>query len=227
MFMCRGRKPKEWSDETVQVIKENYPVLSNGQLAQMLGISKTQVSRMGRKLGLSKTNKYWKLTPQMKEAILELYSTCSYKSIGDKLHVSISFVSKTVMSAAAEDPTFRKRSKEEVGKLISECRKKLLKSERSHVVFGLEQESRIKIFRSEPKNKMRRRLRLCGAYEIDYGGMDVYITDERLRSQPLELAAESIGFDFFAAVGEADTEGLVEYQQIRIRKSDTNGKNEQ
>lgn len=220
--MCRGRKPKQWTDETIQFIKEYYTDLSNNQIAEVLGISKDRISRLGRKLGLIKKSKCWKQTPKMKEDILKLYPTCSYRSIAEKLHVSENFVYKIILEVVAEDPTFKKRSKEDTNKLIGEYRKKLLKTERSHAAFGLEPKSHLKIFRSDPKSKMRRRLRKRGAYEIDYGGLEVYIINDKRRSRPLELAAESIGFDFFVQVGEADADGLVEYKQIKIRKVDNN-----
>lgn len=214
--MCKGRKKTIWTDEAIQYLQDYYAITPNPQLAKVLGTTKASVATMAAKLGLHKNNRSWKLTHKVKETIKNLYPTCSYKSIANKLGISANSVYLYIKELKKNDPSFRKRTKDEIGKLIGERRQNLLRRERALAAFGFEQRTNVKVHQSQRRSAMRLQLRRKGNYEIDYGATEVYILDPLKRNIELEYEASRIGFDFYLAVSEPDAEGYQTYQKTDI-----------
>lgn len=214
-----------WNDDKINFLVENYAHTSNRKLANTLGMSIPSVKIKARELGLKKKCAKRKIFPSQEANILRMSGNCSYRTIADKLNISVSSVSNIVSQAAAKG--YRKRSKEETGKIISETRVRLIKKERARAVFGLNQKTKIKVFPNKQKYHMRERLKRC-RYDVGYNGTDVYIDDETRRHAGIEAEAQKMGFniqlpfityyplDFVTENGEAEKEIFTELRRKNI-----------
>lgn len=200
--MSKRKESKIWTEENLHFLRDNYATTPNKELAAIMGTSRVYVSRKARQLGLSKESSCWKLTMQVKEKIIRMYPTNSYKSIASKLHISDAAVYRFIKTMCKETVGFAKRSREETGKLISAYRIRLIKIEKGYVSFGLPQRSRLHIYASRRKSLIRCLLRKVGCYEIDHGSNEVYVISEEGRDTKLEARAVDLGFEFYHPVGE-------------------------
>lgn len=213
--MKSGRKSKIWTEETERFLIEHFNTMSNKQIADVLHTTRQYVNVKAKQLGLCSDKKCWKLTPTVKDAILRMYRTNSYKSIAEKLNISDDSVYLFIRKLREEDPTFQGRSDEEIGRLVSERRVRLLKVERAYAAFGLSQKTRVKLTRNSKKNILRYTLRKSGCYDVDYGSDEVYILNDEKRKKDLENEAVSYGFEFYEPVGEEGE--LTIYEKIQYK----------
>lgn len=212
--MKRGRKSKVWTEDSEKFLREHFDSMSAKQIAEILHTTRQNVNGKARKLGLRKTEKNWKLTKSVKDVILKMYRTSSYKAIAEKLHISDSSVYLYIKKLSKEDPTFKKRTSEESGRIVSENRLRLLKVERAYAAFGMPQKTSVKLTRCNKKSWLRYLLRKTGSYEVDYGCDEVYIINEKKRKKALEHKAVKLGFDFYEPVGEEGE--MTVYEKIKF-----------
>lgn len=212
--MKNGRKSKVWTEESEQFLIENFNSMSDKQIAEILHTTRQYVNNKARQLGLSRDKKGWKLTPSIKEAIVRLYRTNSYKSIAEKLNISDSSVYLFIKNLSEKDPTFKKRTNEETGRIVSESRVRMYKVERAHAAFGLPQKTKVKLTRNNKKSWVRHLLRKAGCYDIDYGSDDVYIINVKKRKKSLESRAFRYGFEFYEPIGEEGD--MTVYERIQF-----------
>lgn len=209
--MCR--KSNVWTPSALQYLRENYATTPNHVIAKALGVTREYISKTGKELGLKKLDSCWKLTKEIKKEIVRLYPDHSYSSISEKLSISISSVYNYICFLVKNDETFQKRSKQDDYRLISKHRKELIKKERGWNDFCLPQKTKIKVGKAPNKSAMRRKLRKRGCYDIDHGGMQVFITKDEGRDISLEKKAAGMGFEIYYPTGE-ETDDEIEYEQI-------------
>lgn len=161
-----------WNADKINFLVENYAHASNRKLADTLGVSIPSVKIKARELGLKKECAKRKIFPSLEANILRMSENCSYRTIADKLNISVSSVHCAINDAATKG--FRKRSREKTGKIMSEARVRLIKKERARAVFGLNQKTKIKLFPNKKKYHMRDRLKRC-RYEVEHNGTDVIL----------------------------------------------------
>ena len=214
-----------WNADKINFLVENYAHASNRKLADTLGVSIPSVKIKARELGLKKECAKRKIFPSLEANILRMSESSSYRTIADKLNISVSSVHSTINDAVTKG--FQKRSREKTGKIMSETRVRLIKKERARAVFGLNQKTKIKLFPNKQKYHMRDRLKRC-RYEVEHNGMDVYIDDETRRHANIETEAQKIGFniqlpyityyplDFVTENGDAEEDIFTELKRKNI-----------
>ena len=108
------------------------------------------------------------------------------------LRISLSSVSNIINDSASKG--YKKRSKQDTSKIMSETRKRIIKQERARAVFGLDQKTKIKVYPNKQKYHMRDRLKRC-RYIVERNGIDVFIDEETRRHNTIEDDARRLGFN--------------------------------
>lgn len=214
-----------WNDDKINFLVKHYANISNRKLADTLGVSVPSIKNKSRELGLTKTCAKRKIFPSIEANILRMSENSSYRSVADKLNVSVASVHTTVNKATANG--HQKRPKEETLKIMSETRVRLIKKERARAIFGLEQKTKLKLFPNKQKYKVRERLKRS-RYEVERNGTDVYIDDETRRHAKVETEAQKLGFqiikptieylpiDFMSENGAAEEQIFAELKRKNI-----------
>lgn len=214
-----------WNDDKINFLVKHYANISNRKLADTLGVSVPSIKNKSRELGLTKTCAKRKIFPSIEANILRMSENSSYRSVADKLNVSVASVHTTVNEATANG--HQKRPKEETLKIMSETRVRLIKKERARAIFGLEQKTKLKLFPNKQKYKVRERLKRS-RYEVERNGTDVYIDDETRRHAKVETEAQKLGFqiikptieylpiDFMSENGAAEEQIFAELKRKNI-----------
>lgn len=188
-----------WNEEKDQFLKENYAFKTNGNLARHLDISVLSVKKKAYELGLKKVCAKRKIHSALEANVLKMSELNSYRSIADKLDISLSSVKSIINKATSKG--YKKRSKEATKKIMSEARIRLIKKERARAVFGLNPKTNLKVFPNKQKYRMRDRLKRC-RYDVERNGINVYIDDETRRHDNIENEAQKLGFNIITPIKE-------------------------
>lgn len=216
-----------WSEEKESFLQKNYATTTNCKLASTLGVSISSVKNKARELGLKKSYARRKITPALEALVLRMSAKNSYRSVADKLNISLSSVNNVVNEAVEKG--YEKRSQQETRKIMSDIRVKTIKTERARAIFGLSQKTKLKVFPNKQKYHVRDRLKRC-RYDVDRNSTDVFIDDETRRHANMESEARKMGFniqknivtylpmDFVFENGEAEEQIAAELQ---VSKNET------
>lgn len=188
-----------WNEEKEQFLKENYAFKTNGNLAKHLGFSVPSVKKKAYELGLKKVCAKRKIHSALEADVLKMSELNSYRSIADKLDISLSSVKSIINKATSKG--YKKRSKEATKKIMSEARIRLIKKERARAVFGLNPKTNLKVFPNKQKYRMRDRLKRC-RYDVERNDINVYIDDETRRHDNIENEAQKLGFNIITPIKE-------------------------
>ena len=188
-----------WNEEKEQFLKENYAFKTNGNLAKHLGISVPSVKKKAYELGLKKVCAKRKIHSVLEANVLKMSELNSYRSIADKLDISLSSVKSIINKATSKG--YKKRSKEAIKKIMSEARIRLIKKERARAIFGLNPKTNLKVFPNKQKYRMRDRLKRC-RYDVERNDINVYIDDETRRHDNIENEAQKLGFNIITPIKE-------------------------
>lgn len=140
-----------------------------------------------------------KIHSALEANVLKMSELNSYRSIADKLDISLSSVKSIINKATSKGYT--KRSKEATKKIMSEARIRLIKKERARAVFGLNPKTNLKVFPNKQKYRMRDCLKRC-RYDVERNGINVYIDDETRRHDNIENEAQKLGFNIITPIKE-------------------------
>ena len=188
-----------WNEEKEQFLKENYAFKTNGNLAKHLGISVPSVKKKAYELGLQKVCAKRKIHSALEANVLKMSELNSYRSIADKLDISLSSVKSIINKATSKG--YKKRSKEATKKIMSEARIRLIKKERARAIFGLNPKTNLKVFPNKQKYRMRDRLKRC-RYDVERNDINVYIDDETRRHDNIENEAQKLGCNIITPIKE-------------------------
>lgn len=188
-----------WNEEKEQFLKENYAFKTNENLAKHLGISVPSVKKKAYELGLKKVCAKRKIHSALEANVLKMSELNSYRSIADKLDISLSSVKSIINKATSKG--YKKRSKEATKKIMSEARIRLIKKERARAIFGLNPKTNLKVFPNKQKYRMRDRLKRC-RYDVERNDINVYIDDETRRHDNIENEAQKLGFNIITPIKE-------------------------
>lgn len=188
-----------WNEDKIKFLLNHYANTSNRKLAETLEISIQSVKNKAYELGLKKEYVKRKIFPSVEDNILRMSENNSYRSVADKLNISVSSVNIIVNQAATKG--HQKRSKANTAKIMSETRIRLIKRERAKAIFGLSQETKIKLFPNKQKYRVRDRLKRC-RYDVERNSIDVFIDDETRRHANIETEAQKLGFNILKPVVE-------------------------
>ena len=181
-----------WNNENEQFLIENFAFITNRRLSEQLDISISSIKKKAHELGLNKGCVKRKIIPSLEKNVLKMSRTNSYRNVADMLRISLSSVSNIINDAASKG--YKKRSKQDTSKIMSETRKRIIKQERARAVFGLDQKTKIKVYPNKQKYHMRDRLKRC-RYIVERNGIDVFIDEETRRHNTIEDDARRLGFN--------------------------------
>lgn len=211
--MCRRKII--WTEEKLQIIRDNYPTMVDRKLAEILDVTSVTLRSKAKELGLQKHSRKWKITPSVKKVIISMYKNHSYRCIAAKTGLSINSVRNFIKSCISEGQEIEERTKEETWKIISETRKNIIKKERALEVWGLKRKTNLRVTVNIKSTIMRSQLRKKG-YELDHGGKDVFIYNIYRRDPNLESKAARMGFTFFLITAEEDENGNQVFEETNI-----------
>ena len=181
-----------WNNEKEKFLIENFAFITNRRLSEQLDISISSIKKKAHELGLKKGCVKRKIIPSLEKNVLKMSRTNSYRNVADMLRISLSSVSNIINDAASKG--YKKRSKQDTSKIMSETRKRIIKQERARAVFGLDQKTKIKVYPNKQKYHMRDRLKRC-RYIVERNGIDVFIDEETRRHNTIEDDARRLGFN--------------------------------
>ena len=181
-----------WNNENEKFLIENFAFITNRRLSEQLDISISSIKKKAHELGLNKGCVKRKIIPSLEKNVLKMSRTNSYRNVADMLRISLSSVSNIINDAASKG--YKKRSKQDTSKIMSETRKRIIKQERARAVFGLDQKTKIKVYPNKQKYHMRDRLKRC-RYIVERNGIDVFIDEETRRHNTIEDDARRLGFN--------------------------------
>lgn len=180
-------RTSKWTPEKETLLIQLFPSRPNTFIAEALGVSKTTIKARARKLGLKKHHeKKWL---KKAEEVASLFEDHSYADIAQMLGTSKTSVHRICSALGL------KRTPEEKSATISSKRNKLIKRERTRMVFGFDPISRIKIVTNRPRIRLRHRLRSLG-YIIERCSNIVYFSDDVDRRLILEDNGRRLGLKF-------------------------------
>lgn len=176
----------EWTDEMLEEMVINYPILSNPKLSEMLQVSVSSIRRKAKEMQLLKSsvggNRFEKWN-----IVEEMFGKHSNREIARAAHVSERTVRRICKRLELE------LTQDERGKLVSEGVLKGIKSEKRRILFGLEQRTDRFIGKDKARNRMWHLLAEKG-YVVIRGSMTVYCSDTMRRHEHIEAYAVSLGF---------------------------------
>lgn len=185
--MQRGKKTI-WTEERIETLRQRYSKESNENLAKRLGISPRTLVREAKELGIYKPTPVTKTT-DIDVVVKELYSTHSQREIAEMTHTSCSTIKRMVNDLGL------KHTKEEDSQIRSRLRKKLIRSERARITFGLEQKTNIKLVSNPSRIRLRTKLKSDG-YIVMRDCMTIYYPPELKRHLTREENGRKLGLDF-------------------------------
>lgn len=181
-------RPKiTWTDAMIEDLVCDYPVMSNEKLAKKLGVCERSVIRKAKEMRLTKAFKgsdkfqVWAIVEKM-------FGKHPYRKIAQEAQVS----EKTVMRICKKLKL--QMEKEEVAKHRSEGLRKTLRTEKSRIVFGLEQKTDRRIGQDKARTRVLRMLSQHGYITIK-GSRTAYYSVYMRRADHIEAYAASIGIN--------------------------------
>ena len=177
----------DWTDERLQMLCQYYPTESNERVALRLGISSRTIARKANELNLHK--QIFSKSKLIEDSVKELYSTYSLKEIAKKTNVSW----RTVHRVAKKMELCR--TPEEESRMRSRIRRKIIKSERGRVAFGLDQRTHIKLVCNHERIRLRTKLKSVG-YIVFKGNNTIYYPLELKRHPIREQNGRKVGLSF-------------------------------
>ena len=186
--MTETMKSTVWTEERIDMLRQCYMTESNEKLANRLGISSRTLRRKAVELGLRKIKPVTK-SQLIEEQVRELYPDHSLTEIGDITDTSWRTIQRMVNQLGLS------RTKEQDRQLRSKARKKLIKSERSRIAFGLDQRTNIKLVTNRERIRLRTKLKKVG-YIVLRGDNTIYYTPDMKRHPIREEHGRKVGLSF-------------------------------
>lgn len=177
----------QWTESKIAILTELYPVETTDYTASVLGMSKTAVKNKARKLGLVKYAK--SVWMERAEHIRNHFHDRSFSEMGEDLGITKMSVGRIAKQIGLQ------RTKQEIHQVSSRIHQKLIKRERSRVLFGLEPVTRIKVVTNRAKIRLRSQLKTIG-YTISKERNILYYSDDTDRKARLEKHGERLGLQF-------------------------------
>lgn len=177
----------QWTESKIAILTELYPVETTDYTASVLGMSKTAVKNKARKLGLVKYAK--SVWMERAEHIRNHFHDRSFSEMGEDLGITKMSVGRIAKQIGLQ------RTKQEIHQVSSRIHQKLIKRERSRVLFGLEPVTRIKVVTNRAKIRLRSQLKATG-YTISEERNTLYYSDDTDRKARLEKHGERLGLQF-------------------------------
>lgn len=189
-------KRNKWTEKTVAMLKELYPVETNAHTADVIGMSLTAVKTMARKLGLSKEPVLEKTA--WTKHVLEHFHDRSFSEMGKELGVTKTTVHRIACRLGL------KRTKEENAGVNSRVRTEMIRRERRRAVFGLDSITRIKVVTNRPRILLRSKMKAIG-YIVGEERNILYYANTLKRRIRMEARGVRLGLQFIPLEESGDT----------------------
>ena len=175
-------------------LEKHFKHTKNAEIAERFNISYRSVVRIAKRMGLKKSPQFMKKT-QLEAAAKAKESNLkngTYNPKGFKIPRSEEFHFKKGVSSL--ERLGEKREKERIAKSM-ETRRQLFKLERARVLFGLPQQTKLRVSCKPPIMRSRRYYLRQRGYIIERGSNVVYYNSETRRSLSMEQRPRT-GFTF-------------------------------
>lgn len=186
---------KDLTQEQRKWFMEKFAHTKNQELADYLGTSLRSVTLIARELGLWKDKEFM---AAMQRNASEHGARATRAMGGNAGTRNLLIYGKAYQFKAGESNKDRMSEEAfaDMHRRIGESRKELFKKERRRAIFGLEQQTGLRVIRC-PREKicLRNNLRKHG-YEIGRASNEATITDETRRSIKMEARAIKMGIKF-------------------------------
>lgn len=182
-------KRNKWTEKTIALLKELYPVETIAHTARMTGMCETAVKNMVRKLGLIKVNRKPEIEAERTRHVLKHYHDRSYTEIGRDLGVTRTTIYRIVVKLGM------KRTKEEDSSMNSRIRNEMIRRERRRMLFGLAPITRLKVVSNRAKIQLRCKLKSIG-YIVGKEHNIMYYSDSLERRDTLETNGLKLDLHF-------------------------------
>lgn len=178
----------KWTDKTIAMLRELYPVKTNRHISGLTGMSLTAVKAMARRLGLSKApaeeNAEW-----MKH-VLRHFHDRSFSEMAADLGITKTTIHRITVRLGL------KRTREENASVNSRVRREIIRRERRLVLFGLEPATNIKVVTNRPRIQLRAKLKAKG-YIVGKERNILYYPESFKRRTGMEARGIKLGLRFF------------------------------
>lgn len=177
-----------WTEEMLNLLRQNYQIETNEQLAQRLGISARTLRRKAKELGLTKSERVTK-TKGIEELVREMYPNHSLKEIAAEANISWRTVRRMANQMGLT------RTPEEESRMRSRIRTNLIRSERRRITFGLDQRTNMKLVCNTERIQLRHKLKVYG-YLVFKGDNTIYYPMDLKRHPVREEHGRKVGLAF-------------------------------
>lgn len=186
---------KDLTQEQREWFVANFDHTKNQKLADHLGTSPRSVTRMARELGLKKTKEF---VAAMQRNASEHGARANRLMGGNAGAANLLKYGKATRFKPGTTQRDRMSEDAYAAMLVKRgaARKELFRKERRRVIFGLEQQTNLRVVQC-PREKVLLRLNLRRhGYEIARASNEAVITSETRRSMKMEARAEKMGIKF-------------------------------
>lgn len=182
---------KDLTAEQLEWLKENFGNTTNQALAEKLGTSHRSITRMARELGLWKTKAF---ISAMQRKASEHAARANRANGGNAGTKNLLLYGKAYRFKAGESNKDRmsEAAFKAMHRRIGESRKETFRKEKRRVLFGLEQQTGLRVVQC---SKAKICLRSHG-YEIARASNEAIVTDNTRRSAIMEARARQMGITF-------------------------------
>ena len=182
------REAIEWTEEMLNLLRQNYQIETNEQLAKRFGISTRTLRRKAKSLGLTKSEPVTK-TKQIEELVRDMYPNHSLNEIAAEANISWRTVRRMANQMGLT------RTPEEESRMRSRIRTNLIRSERRRITFGLEQRTNMKLVCNVERIQLRHKLKDAG-YIVFKGNNTIFYPLELKRHPIREEHGRKVGLTF-------------------------------
>lgn len=186
---------KDLTPEQLEWLKENFCHTKNQELADELGTSPRSIARMARTLGLWKTSEF---VAAMQQNAANHAARANRANGGNAGTKNLLLYGKAYRFKAGESNKDRmsEAAFKAMHRRIGESRKETIRKEKRRVLFGLEQQTRLRVVQcSKAKICFWHHLRRHG-YEVARASNEAIVTDNTRRSAIMEARAIQMGITF-------------------------------
>lgn len=173
------------SEKDEKWLVAHFKNTANAEVAKRLGISETAVHRIARRLGLKKTPQYMRKAQQhaADRAKLSHLINGTYPPKGVPVPGGEKYRFQKGVSSL--DRLGERRERERVQKAAA-SRRETMRQERARVVFGLQQQTRLRVKRQPERARAQRYYLNKRGYHVDRGSYIAYYDENTRRSRRYE-----------------------------------------
>ena len=209
--MKQGRKNFDWTEEKLMLLRTNYPIKHNGEVAEMLGASERTIVRKAKELELKKES-IDERHRQMEETVRAKYATHSRTELADELHVSawtIGRIAKKLglIRTEGEEHAIRCKARQRVLKMVR-YRNACDPTEKRATIKLLPNFTKEGAHRHKARINLRSKLKKLG-YITEWDGENVYYTEGMKRHGTREKHGEALGLTFSLFRPTSMSQGMI------------------